>query len=62
MRVTTEAPYVRRGVTQLMYVGDDEAVEKSTSVNLVAIAKVGAVAAVAVWILSGISSRRKPRR
>lgn len=57
MIVQNHAPYVRRGVTQLMYVGDDQAVETATKppVDLVRIAKIAGVAWVAMWILSGIS-------
>lgn len=62
MKIDQRAPYVRRGVTQLMYVGDDDVVEKQTGVDLVKVAKIGAVAWVAMWILSGISPGRTSRR
>ena len=63
MHIQNKPAYVRRGVTQLMYVGDDDAVEKSTKPDLVKIAKVVGVVWVAMWFLSGISpSAPYPRR
>ena len=46
-------PYVRRSVTQLMYVGDDDAVENATKPgpDLARIAKIAGVVWVAMWLL-----------
>lgn len=53
MKIDRHPPYVRRGVTQLMYVGDDDAVENATKPkpDLVRIAKIAGVVWVAMWLL-----------
>lgn len=64
MHVEKHKPYVRRGVTQLMYVGDDDAVETATKppVNWGRVAKIGAIVWIGMWLVSGISPGMTPRR
>lgn len=61
MRVEQKPALVRRGVTQLMYVGDDDAVEKATP-DYWRIAKIAGAAWIAMWILAGISPPKSSRR
>lgn len=64
MKIENHPPYVRRGVTQLMYVGDNDAVDaavasgKPAGPDLVRLAKIAGVVWVAMWVLSGISPSR----
>lgn len=46
MKIINHKPYAR-GVSQLMYVGDSEAVEKATSTNVLGIG----LAALVLWLL-----------
>lgn len=66
MKIDQQAPYVRRGVTQLMYVGDDDAVEKATSPlgDYIGsgILKVAIPIGIGLWLLGGIASKKRKRR
>jgi hypothetical protein len=65
MKIERHAPMVRRGVTQLMYVGDDDAVETATKPappNWGKIAKIAGIVWIAMWVVSGISPGQVPRR
>jgi hypothetical protein len=60
--VENKPAYVRRGVTQLMYVGDDDAVEQATTrkfEGLGTAAKVLGVGIAVLWLLGEISSPRR---
>jgi hypothetical protein len=58
VKIDRQPPMVRRGVTQLMYVGDDEAVETATKPpDLKRIAKIVGIVMVAMWLLDAPTRR-----